>query len=70
MGAKKINSELEQIFTADLDTMIKRRLEWANARGKRIEFLSQLKAENITGKQYSDKVAQYDRENAKVSWAL
>lgn len=67
---KRINAELEQIFAADLDTMIKRRLEWSNDRAKRILFLAGLKKDNVSGKDYSSAVAEYDRENMKMSWAL
>ena len=57
------------IVVGDLETTIQRRVEWANARAKRIKFLNDLKGENYTGKEYSAKVVDYDRKHMRMSWA-
>lgn len=74
---RKINQELEQIRHFDQQTMFSRRIEWANSRGKRLEFIKELNnrltKEGVVGKvrskMYSTAIAGFDKENMKMSWA-
>lgn len=77
MSTNKINSELSQIIAYDQETTYARRIEYANSRGKRIQFIDELNKrldkEGVTGKRrssmYSTAMVEYDKENMKMSWA-
>jgi len=76
----KINSELEQIIHPVQQEMFNRRIQWANARGKRLEFIKELneRLKDLPGKRkgrvnerakaYSTAMAAYDKENMNMGW--